>query len=363
MGFFGSIRSTYKKHERHATTIAFVIGFIWDSLTLTRIDRLYDNLVLTSYLVIAAVGIVVWNAYETPASSGKNVPKIVLWLPLLIQFAFGGLFSGYIIFYSRSASLFASWPFLLFLSLFFFGNELFKKKYLRLAFQVSVFFIATFSYFTFSIPVLIGRIGAWVFILSSIVSLITVLLLIKVLKYFSRERVEKSRRYIISGIVTIFILFNVSYFANIIPPIPLSLKDIGIAHSVSITKKGEYSISYEPTPWYIPRTISRTYNRYGNEPVYVFSSIFAPTGLTATVYHDWLFYKDSEKIWVKTDHIPFTVEGGAGDGYKGYTFKRNISPGKWRVQVVTERGQIIGQINFEVKESPEPASLIDDFRE
>ena len=38
----------------------------------------------------------------------------------------------------------------------------------------------------------------------------------------------------------------------------------------------------------------------------------------------------------------------ADDGYRGYTFKRNIHEGQWRVDVITDEGQIIGIVRFDV---------------
>jgi len=113
--FFQNMKSFFVKYERHISTGAFAAGFIIDNLTLTRIDLLLDNLILFSYLVVAGSVIVFLNFYERGVFTGfvgRFFAPARLVAPIAMQFAFGGLFSGFFIFYSRSASLSASWPFL-----------------------------------------------------------------------------------------------------------------------------------------------------------------------------------------------------------------------------------------------------------
>ena len=47
--------NVYRRFERFAPIIAFITGFTWDSLTLTRIDRLLDNIILLTYLLVLGV--------------------------------------------------------------------------------------------------------------------------------------------------------------------------------------------------------------------------------------------------------------------------------------------------------------------
>jgi hypothetical protein len=35
-------------------------------------------------------------------------------------------------------------------------------------------------------------------------------------------------------------------------------------------------------------------------------------------------------------------------GYRGYTFKRQVQPGRWRIEVRTEHGRLLGRIAFEL---------------
>jgi hypothetical protein len=47
--------------------------------------------------------------------------------------------------------------------------------------------------------------------------------------------------------------------------------------------------------------------------------------------------------------------GGRDGGFRGYSFKKNIQPGTWRVDVETAEGLLLGRIGFEVVTASEAA--------
>ena len=47
--------------------------------------------------------------------------------------------------------------------------------------------------------------------------------------------------------------------------------------------------------------------------------------------------------------MSFTLSGGRDEGYRGYSLTSNLAPGKWRVRMETERGQVMGRIGFTVE--------------
>ena len=93
------------------------------------------------------------------------------------------------------------------------------------------------------------------------------------------------------------------------------------------------------------------------ERVYVFTSIFAPGGLNTNIVHHWQFFNPNTGGWVDWSAPSFGVSGGRGDGYRGFSFSGNLQPGKWRVNVTTEHGQILGRVHFRVESVDEPVSL------
>jgi len=335
-------KKVYLRYERYMLPIAFFTGFVWDSLTLRRIDLLYENLVFLMYIFVAGAGIILVNISF----------KYVRFAPLFMQFAFGGLFSGFVVFYFRSASFMASWPFLALLLFFLVGNEVFKKQYLRLVFQLSVFFTVLFSYAIFAVPVFIGKMGDGVFLVSGVLSLFLMGLLVFILNFSIPGKIYHVRRALFSSILGIYLLLNIFYFTNIIPPIPLSLKTFGVYHSVEKNSAGEYAVSFEPMPWYAwGERMNPVFHWTPGAPVYVFSAVFAPVKINTSVSHKWSYFDEKTGKWIETNRIGFSVVGGRDGGYRGYTVKNSIMPGRWRVDVVTGRGQVLGRLNFNVVET------------
>jgi len=83
------------------------------------------------------------------------------------------------------------------------------------------------------------------------------------------------------------------------------------------------------------------------EGLFAFTAINAPRGLKERIYHEWVH--NGRRV----DRIPLDISGGRKAGYRAWTHKRNFptdAAGKWRVQVMTEAGQMIGMLRFEVTE-------------
>jgi len=347
---FSGIKSFFVKYERHISIGAFLAGFIIDNLTLTRIDLLFDNLVLFSYLITAAAAVVFLSAYERGALSGRLFSYVRTIAPIVMQYAFGGLFSGFFIFYSRSASISDSWPFLLLLAFLLFGNEFFRARYARKIFRISIFYFTLFSFLIFYVPIVIGSMGARVFLLSGFISIIIIAFFIKILARISTEQISGIRNTLIASIAGIFIAINIMYFANIVPPIPLSLKDAGVYHFVA-RENGNYKVLDEERIWreHLPFIARKIHIRRG-EPVYFYSAVFAPAKITTPIFHEWQYFDEAQEKWITANRIGFQISGGRDGGYRGYTIKQSIFPGRWRVNVATGRGQALGRVYFIVEE-------------
>jgi len=333
------------------------LGFVVDNFTLTRIDLLFDNLILASYLSVALLGIIGYNMYESKTAGRRILEPFVRALPLFVQFAFGGLFSGFAIFYTRSASLAASWPFLLILAALLFGNEFFRKYYLRFSFQASIFFFALFSYLIFFVPIVAGEIGPHIFVLSGILSILIIAIILYVLSGVIEQRIKETKNVLTASIGGIFIAINILYFANIIPPIPLSLKEAGVYHSVEKMPNGGYMVTKEKKDWNDFLHIYDEIHVFSGDPVYVLSSVFAPTDLNTQIYHEWQYYDEVKGEWITASRIGFPITGGKDAGYRGYSVKSNIFHGNWRVDITTEKGQLVGRVKFKIIDAETPPGI------
>ncbi|MCF1193471.1 DUF2914 domain-containing protein, partial [Mangrovimonas sp. AS39] len=52
--------------------------------------------------------------------------------------------------------------------------------------------------------------------------------------------------------------------------------------------------------------------------------------------------------WVSGSKISFPIKGGRNEGYRGFSKKENVFSGKWRVDIETERGQVVGRVRFDI---------------
>src|SRR3990167_9955149 len=128
-------------YMRYISPLALIGGFFADNLILLRrVDVWTSHALLFSYLLIAALCIIVLNLITTGRIRAPWVLKITPLIPVVAQFAFGGLFSGYLSLYSRSAAFAGSAIFVLLLAALLLGNERFVRFYMRFSFQMSIFF-------------------------------------------------------------------------------------------------------------------------------------------------------------------------------------------------------------------------------
>lgn len=348
-------------YERYISPISLVAGFLADNyILLRRVDLLRSNLLLFSYLIVAAAGIILINAIETGRIQKSWAVNVAPFIPVVVQFAFGGLFSGYLSLYSRSAAFPVSWIFVIVVAALLLGNERFTRLYTRFTFQAALYFTVLFSFFIFFLPVVFHAIGPYMFLLSGIVAVAVFAAFLSLLFTIVPEMVRKEQTAVARSIALIFIGFNVLYFAGAIPPLPLALKDAGIYHSVTHLPDGSYGLSGEPVPWYEAYLHYNTaFHRAPGESAYAFSAVFAPSGLSTVILHEWQRYDVPTKRWVTTDTLRFTIDGGRDGGYRGYSIKTDPAAGAWRVNVITQYGQLIGRISFTVVDAASPLPLVE----
>jgi hypothetical protein len=116
----------------------------------------------------------------------------------------------------------------------------------------------------------------------------------------------------------------------------------------------------ETPPWYERYfDFSPVYHHLEGQPIYVWSAIFAPSGLSTNVIHEWQRYDQQTHAWVTSTRVSFAIVGGRDGGFRGYSFKRAIEPGEWRVNVLTAYGQLIGRTRFTVIDATETPPLVD----
>lgn len=343
-------RSFVTTYQDYLPVLFFITGFVWDSLTLGRIDRLYDRVILCVYLASLTVFIYLYNVADDGKWENTFLKPYEKYFPLAIQFFLGGLCSAYVIYFSRSVSFTKTLSFFLILVVLLFANELLKKRISNKYLQFSAYFFMCFTFFSFFIPVMIKKMGSDIFIMSGLISLIiTVVFIAYLYRVSPSTRKEINKKKLFGIIAGIYLMIHTFYYFNLIPPVPLALETGIVAHNVEKIN-GEYLVTYQEELWYkFWRGNSLTYYQEPGSNIYVFASVFAPTNLTKDIYHRWSWKDPATGDWNETDRIGYEITGGRDEGYRGFTFKRNVSDGFWRVDVITGEEQILGIINFEVR--------------
>lgn len=338
-----------QKYERRLSALAMITGFIVDNLFFGRVDLWQTQAVFASYTAICFLTIPLLHRIEARAARGIARPRWRPLLPVATQFALGGFWSGFFVFYGRAAVLSASWPFLLFISAFLVGNELLHHYHDRLVFTSILFFFALYSYAIFAVPIYTGSIGTVTFLESGAVASILFALFTMLLRLLGRERFLADERRIRVGAFSVLVIMNIFYFTNVLPPLPLSAEAGGIYHAVWRVP-GAYLAESETEPWQVRYFgVTPTLHVTPGESLSAYSAVFAPTTLTTTIVHRWQWYDPIAKRWVTKAVVAYPIVGGRDGGYRGYSTVLMSEAGEWRVNVETGDGRVIASFPFSVE--------------
>jgi hypothetical protein len=279
--------------------------------------------------------------------AGVSEPLLFL---LILQFCFGGLASNLLVLYGKSGTLAANAILVGLLALLVFGNEYLRSRYAQLRFNIAVYYFLLLTYCIIAGPTWVFHsIGTGSFLLSGLISLvvITIFLIILFAAVMRGQDRQKQMHQIGVMIAVIFVIFNGLYFLNVIPPVPLSLKDIGVYHSVLKYSSGDYLALYEPPAWYaFWQDTSPRFTYTAGESAYCFSSVYAPAKLDTPIYHVWEYYDPAAKGWQTEARVSFPIAGGRPEGYRGFSIITVGQPGQWRCSVETQTGALIGRTSF-----------------
>jgi len=354
---FWRIRDWYARSERTLSSLSLFGGFTFDALTLRRVDMFWENFWVVAHLLIVGICIVLVNIRENKGPNPNEPVGYHFWLANIMQFFFGGILSTFLVFYFRSGTIAASWPFFLILAAAFLSNENAKSRYLRLTFQISLFFLSVYAFAIYIVPVIMHTLSQTTFLIAGVASLAFIGLFLLILRFTAREKFVKSRTPLFLAIIIIFAGMNALYFFNFIPPIPLSLKDSGIYQTFIVNAPGRYTAAAESQGPFAFFKLADDVHIAPGEPIYAYSAIFSPNNFSTTIIHEWQEYDPQSHAWITKSRVALPVTGGREGGYHTFSVNENLEPGAWRVNVETERGEVIGRMNFNVAYAVEEPAL------
>ena len=352
--FFQRLLSWAARNERRLGAVLFAFGFFTDLLTFGLLPVGVVNWFFLTYLVLAAI--TTFGTHLISVYRERDVwwrKTLAVLFPLGAQYALGGLLSGFVVFYTKSSVVAVAWPFLLILALVYFGNEYFRKHKEHLVFQTALFFFALYAYCIFALPLYLHSIGPWIFLGSTVLALAAFGLFLWLLRAVNKTRFKENFRLIRNAVAGIVLVVGGSYFLGAIPPIPLAMSDAGVYHSLTRTAGGYRASTEQPKEWWDLRT--QVVHHVAGAPIYAYSAVAAPIQFSSTVVHRWQIQIEGK--WITENRISFPITGGREGGYRGYSVKENLTPGKWMVSVETEGGQVIGRIRFDIEKTGSSPAL------
>lgn len=335
--------------------IFFFGGFIWDALTIGRNVVVLDLIIFAAYLASAAAILYLIGrpASTAPAPSRLAAISKKLYSPrlpyFLLQFLFGSLFSALFILYFKSSSHWLAWLTSLALGVLLVANEFLENEYKRFTLSWALFGLCAILLSNFALPFLLGSIHALWFYLSTLMG--------AGLAYWLYKNTPNHLGSIKPvGLIAALLMF--AYAVDMIPPVPLVKRDVAIAYELVKVGGGDYQLTQQASKWWVFwRNTSDDLEVTSGQRVYCFSSVFAPVGLKARLYHRWEYY-DKKQGWQTQSHIGFDLSGGRHNGFRGYTYKQNLADGDWRVSVETENEKTIAVHTFSVNYVQAPSTRV-----
>jgi hypothetical protein len=335
--------------RRLSSVVTFVAGFLFDFFTMQRIDAWLDLAFQLAYLG----GLTVLLVYQHREVTGRWTPTGLTarsWRYSVeaLHFLYGGLLSAYVVLYFRSSTSSRAAVFLVLLVGVMVVNEVPRVRGAGYRLRAGLYAFCVLSFLTYFIPLIVGRIDAWVFLLSLLSSGAVVWQVTRWLAPGPDAVAERRGLFVPAAGVLVFI--GALYVLRLIPPVPLSVQFQGIYHEVFRDARGFTLVYTDPPAWAPWRRDSRPFERRSGDRLHYFVRVFAPSGFRHRVVIRWDVFHPTSGTWMTTDRILLDVVGGRADGFRGATVKSNFMPGEWRVTAETEDGRALATLTFRVEE-------------
>lgn len=338
---------TFLKHYQNP--LIFVLGFLFDSFTVKRIDSLLD-LLLEGVYIAALTVLLIYQYRENRQvwAPGNLLKKVWHYNVEALHFIYGGLLSVNVILYFKSSSGAKPIVFFLFLVAMLFMNEMPQIKKFGHRLRLGLYALCVSTLMIYLVPIAIGFMGDFVFLASMGLSLLIVWWVTTILTHSAQEpKSARIKLFLPAGSVIFLII--VLYFFRLIPPVPLSVQAQGIYHDVQRSESQFILKATKPPIYFFWKRQSRPFLYRDGDTIFYFVRVFAPSRFKHKVMIRWEFFDENKSTFKSVDLIPLTVKGGREDGFRGIAQKTNATAGRWRISTETEDGRTISTLTFDVK--------------
>ncbi len=340
----------YHRHHPYSAASLFLGGFLFDTLAVGRIDQVHNVVHQASYLGLCGwlTGLEVRGVYGA-FSPPPRAAAAWRYRDGAVHFMLGTLLNIYTLFYFKSASLVVSLAFLAGLLALLLVNELKPGQGSGTTVRMGLLSLCLLSYLSYLVPMLAGRLGTWVFLGSVALAALVWAGLWQWLRLGLGGRVQSAqalRRHVVIPFACVSAGFAGLYFANILPPVPLSLSKIGVYHTVR-REGGRFALGMTRPRWKFWQKGDQAFLARPGDRIHCYVRVFSPTRFRERLNLRWL-HKDPRAGWQEADSIPLEITGGRAEGWRGFTAKARYQPGRWQVRVETSDGRELGRLKFTV---------------
>lgn len=324
----------FKFFKKYKSLGLFILGLLFDLVTLGRIDRTFYLFQHALFLLIIFTLFAKYPA-EHMRSQIFSIKKIAFAPIDIMQFFYGSLLSHYFYFYFRSSS-FLTWIFLILITLLLLLNELAYERKWYVSFKIFLFPFCTLAYFVYLVPILLGTIGIGEFYLSIMLFFVFMVLLPYL---FIQQKLLARKLWLTSIIVLCLTLFF--YEQKLLPPVPLHVTKSGVFTTATSFKESLVMSAKKIEHW---RKVKIAFS--ADSKIFYIAKIFSPSNFKDQLYLEWKTKKNDG--WFLQDKIIFAIEGKEDGDYRGVAWKENWGPGEYQITLITEDGRILDNILLEV---------------
>jgi len=343
------LKQVWHLARHHSNELMFAAGFLFDLATMQRIDAWTDLAMQLVYLAALTV-LLIYQHREAQGQWKPPAGMARLWVHNVevLHFCYGGLLSAYVVLYLKSSTRARPLVFLLLLVALMFLNEMPQLRRAGYRLRLGLYAFCVLSFLNYFVPLLVGRMSGWIFLLSLLLSGGAVWLVADRLAAKDADR-KAVRARLFTPALAVCLLIGGLYVFRLIPPVPLSVQFQGIYHDVR-REEGMFVLTYERPPLHLFwRHDSRPFRARPGDRLHYFVRVFAPTRFQHRVFARW-DYRTAAGEWQTRDRIPLPIFGGRAKGFRAYAVKANFEPGRWRVTAETEDGRAMATIAFLVEE-------------